>query len=234
MTQFHTSPNCKECENCNSKSPLFRILPGDDLAILNNNRYEVKFKAGENIIKQGTAASHMISLTTGLAKMYIEGFNNRNLILKIVKPWQVFGGPGIYIDNRYHYSVTALEPVAACFIDVNNFKEVVRRNPDFMELYMRNQSQNTSRTYERFISLTQKQMHGRIADVLIYLSNEIYASPDFDLTISRQDIADLSSMSKDSAIRILKELEHEGVITANGKKIEIKQLDVLKEIALRG
>jgi len=204
------------------------------LAIINENRYEISFREGENIIKQGTASSHMIMLTSGMAKMYIEGIDNRNLILELVKPWVLIGGPGIYIDNRYHYSVTALENCPACFIETVNLKKIVRQNPDFAEIMLSHCSFNGSKNFERLVSIVQKQMHGRIADVLLYLLREVYGSPTFELSISRQDIGDLSGLSKDSAIRILKELENEGVIRIDGRKIEIIKEDMLQMISVKG
>jgi CRP/FNR family transcriptional regulator len=169
-----------------------------------------------------------------MAKIYIEGVDNRNLILELVKPWKLIGGPGIYIDNRYHYSVTALENSSACFIDSNNFKKVVRLNPDFAEAMLAHCSFNGSKNFERLVSIVQKQMHGRIADVLLYLFKDVYGLPSFELSISRQDIGDLAGLSKDSAIRILKELEHEGVINIDGRKVNILKEEMLQMISFKG
>jgi CRP/FNR family transcriptional regulator len=234
MALFNHSINCTSCEECNNKSPLFRILSNEELAILNENRYEVIFKPGENIIKQGTAATHIISLTSGVAKMYIEGLDNKNIILEIIKPWKLFGGQGIFIDNRYHYSVTAIEPTSACFIEAANLKKIIRNNPDFAELFLASCSLNTVKAFERLVSLTQKQMPGRIADVLLYLSNEIFSNQAFEIALSRQDIGDLSSMTKDSAIRILKDFESEGIIQLDGKHYTILKKNMLEEISIRG
>jgi len=234
MTQFITSVHCESCEKCNEHLPILRNLEKNESEIINRKRYEVKFRAGENILKQGTTSTHIVVLTTGSAKAYIEGFNGRNLIFQIFKSWQIFGSPGLYVDNRYHYSVTALEDSTACFINAQSIKEVFRLNPDFAESFFSLCSSSTLVTFERFTSLTQKQMHGRIADVLLYLSEEIYHSKEFALLLSRQDIADFSGMSKDSAIRILKELENEGIIRASAKKINILRSDTLKQISLKG
>jgi len=234
MTQFHKSVFCINCYNCNERIALFTGLANEELEIISDKRYEVRFKEGENIIKQGTSASSLVFLTSGLAKEYIEGYDQRNLILEIIKPWTVFGGTGIYVDMRYHYSVTALEDTNACFIDTANFKKLVRMNPDFAERFMNYCGTCSTKTFERFVSITQKQMHGRIADVLIYLSETIYNSPTFEVSLSRQDISEFSGMSKDSAIRILKEFENEGIIMANGKSVSIAKLDLLKEISIKG
>ncbi len=84
------------------------------------------------------------------------------------------------------------------------------------------------------MGLSQKQMHGRIADALIYLSKEIYSSKVVGGEISRQDMADYTSMSKDSAIRILKEFERDEIIILDGKSIEILSDERLQEISQRG
>jgi CRP-like cAMP-binding protein len=234
MTQFHKSVFCVNCYKCNEKIDLFANLANEELEIINDKRFEVHFKVGENIIKQGTVSSNLVYLTTGLAKEYIEGYDHRNLILEIIKPWSVFGGTGIYVDMRYHYSVTALEETTVCFIDTANFKKLIRMNPDFTERFMNYCGTCSTNTFERLVSITQKQMHGRIADVLIYLAENIYSSLAFDITLSRQDISEFSGMSKDSAIRILKEFENEKIIQATGKRISINKMDLLKEIAIKG
>ena len=234
MNQFHKSIFCVNCYKCNERIPLFTELANDELQIINDNRFEVHFKVGENIIKQGTVASNLVYLTTGMAKQYIEGYDQRNLIIEILKPWTVFGGTGIYVDMRYHYSISALEDSTACFIDTANIKKLIRKNPDFAERFMNYCGTCSTSTFGRFVSITQKQMHGRIADVLIYLAETIYDSLTFDITLSRQDISEFSGMSKDSAIRILKEFENEGIIQATGKNISINKIDLLKEISIKG
>jgi len=234
MTWFNKSVNCTSCDLCNKRSHIFKMLDEEEEAILSTNRYEVVFKAGENIIKQGTAASHLIMLTSGIAKLYIEGLDSKNLILELIQPWKLFGGPGIYNDNRHHYSVTAIEPTSACFIDSLQIKTLIRKNPNFAEAFIANYSSNSIKTLDRMFSLTQKQMHGRIADVLLYLSKEVFNSSNFELSLSRQDIGELSGMTKDSAIRILKEFENEQIIRLEGKKVSISNNEILEEISLKG
>jgi CRP/FNR family transcriptional regulator, polysaccharide utilization system transcription regulator len=234
MTQFHKSVFCTNCYKCNERISLFTDLVNGELEIINDKRFEVHFNVGENIIKQGMVASNLIYLTSGLAKQYIEGYDHRNLILEIIKPWTIFGGTGIYVDMRYHYSVTALEKVTACFIDIVNFKKLIRMNPDFAERFMNYCGVCSTNTFEHLVGITQKQMHGRIADVLIYLAEKIHNNQEFNITLSRQDISEFSGMSKDSAIRILKEFENEGIVRASGKSIRINKMELLKEISIKG
>jgi CRP/FNR family transcriptional regulator len=230
MARFIQSQNCVDC-NC--KNSIFSSLSTTELELINNNRYEVSFKAGEIMFKQGTPSPHFLCLTTGLAKLYIEGYG-KNLILSLVKPVEYILGPGIYVDNRHHYSASAVEDSTACLVDVTTFRQIMRGNPDFADEFIRRISIMTIFNFEQFISLTQKQMNGRIADALFYLSDQIYGKNPFEMTISRQDLADLSGMSKESAIRILKEFKDEGILTVDGNNLHILNPQQLKKISETG
>jgi len=230
MAKFIQAHNCVDCI---CKNSIFSTLSNTELELINNNRYEVSFKAGEIMFKQGTPSPHFLCLTTGMAKLYIEGYG-KNLILSLVKPVEYIFGPGIYVDNRHHYSASAVKDSTACLVDVNAFKQIMRSNPDFVDEFIHRISIMTIFNFEQFISLTQKQMNGRIADALFYLSDKIYGSNPFEMTISRQDLADLSGMSKESAIRILKEFKDEGILSVNGNILHILNPQQLKKISETG
>jgi len=225
---------CDGCEDCNDKAPLFESLTADELKIIDTDRYSVRFREGEVILKQGTRADYLISIVEGLAKTCIEGHNERNLILDYVKPWRLVGGPAAHLGDKHHYSVVAVQETLVCFIDKNNFSKVLVSNGLFSQQVLIHCSGNYLSALQRMVGLSQKQMHGRIADALIYLSKEVYKSNVVGSEISRQDMADYTSMSKDSAIRILKEFERDGIVHLEGKCIEILSDERLQEISQRG
>ncbi len=231
---YQRSKICKSCEECNTKSELFRLLTKEETQQLNEERFEVHFRAGENIIKQGTTLTHVSNLVQGFAKVYIEGYDHRNLLLNLVAPFVILGGPGLFTDNRNHYTITALEDSVVCFINADNFKKVLRSNSDFAEHFISQLNHKTIQTYEKILSLAQKQMHGKMADALIYLSQTVYGSLTFEIPLSRQDLADMTAMSKDSAIRILKEFERDEIALVNGKKVSITNIEALRELSERG
>jgi CRP/FNR family transcriptional regulator len=225
---------CVGCEQCNKKSPMFTALSEEELEILNKDRYSVVFHEGEVILKQGTKADYLISLIDGFARMYIEGHHERNLVLDFLVPWKLIGGPEAYSNGKHKYSVVAVQESLVCFLDVDNFKKVFARNSAFAEKVLNYCSVNYLSTLDRMVGLSHKQMHGRIADALIYLSSEIYKSDIIGPEISRQDMADFSSMTKDSAIRILKEFERDQIINLVGRKIEVIDNDRLEDISSKG
>ena len=223
--------DCRNCMDCGIRSPMFDQLSSKELQLINEHRFEIKFNKGEIIRKQGTFLSHVISLNSGLAKLYIEGINGKNLILRIIKPTKFIGGPGMYYDQRHHYTVAALIDTSACFSDIQIFKEIIHYNPGFAAEFMKEFSINLLSTYDRLINITQKQIPGRMADALLYFSEDIYNSHQISSVISKQDLADLTSMSKDSAVKILREFKDEGIIKTHPDHVEIADKAALIKIS---
>jgi len=213
---------------------LFKLLTAEETKIINEDRFEVQFKTGENIAKQGTKLTHIVNLTSGFVKIFIEGIYGRNLLLSLIGPYSIIGGPGLYTDGKFHFSITALEQTSVCFINAEHFKQVLDINKTFAAAFFKHLNGKQMMLFDKLVSLTQKQMHGKLADALLYLSEKIYMSADFELSINRQDLADMTAMSKDSAIRILKEFEKDGIILCKGRRISIPDVEALKEISYKG
>ncbi|MEZ5197443.1 MAG: Crp/Fnr family transcriptional regulator [Bacteroidales bacterium] len=228
---FGHQNNCTNCVDCAMRSPLFEHLSKLELELVNKHRFEIKFNKGEIIRKQGTFLSHVISLNTGLAKLYLEGIDNKNLILRIIKPSTFIGGPGMYYDQRHHYTVSAIVESSACFIDVNIFKKITQTNPQFAAEFMKEFSINMLSTYDRLINVAQKQIPGKMANALIYLANEIFTKNSIGPEISKQDLADMTNMSKDSTVKVLRSFTNEGLIRQNQGQIEIINMEALIKIS---
>jgi CRP/FNR family transcriptional regulator len=225
---------CEDCLECLNRAPYFKILSKEEISIINRDRYSIRYKAGEMILKQGTSSTHVLSLIDGIVKIYIEGMGDRNLLLSLQKPWALMGGPGMHTDRRVHYSVSALTDASICYIVLDNFNKVMTMNCRFANQLIGHISHQSVILFDKMISLTQKQMHGRMADGLLYLSKEFFGSDTFKLYLSRQEIADLTAMSKDSAIRILKDFERDGIISLKGNELSILNTDQLQDISLKG
>jgi CRP/FNR family transcriptional regulator, polysaccharide utilization system transcription regulator len=224
----------RNCLTCDEKSPIFCMLTNEELEMIRQNRSKVVFKKGETICKQGTPMSHVISVNEGLAKLYLEGVDFRHAIIRIIKPTNFIGGPGLYVDQMHHYSVTALIDTTVCFVEVGHFKTLIDQNNGFAHAFMKHYSINTLAVYNRLVNLTQKQMPGRMADTLIYLSEQVYEAQKFNLHLSKQDLADLSGMSKDSATKTLREFQHSGIINISDHELEIINPNELSRISRIG
>jgi len=222
------------CETCTHRWKNFQHLTKEELNLVNENRYEATFKPGETIMKQGSPTSNALFMASGMAKTYIEGLNGKNFILSIALPGRLIMGPGAYVDSRHTYSVAAITAVQACFINFEIFRQLVRINGAFAESLIEDISAKSQLTLNRMVSLSQKKMHGRLADTLLYFSDVVFKNDEYEMILSRQELGEMTNMAKECVVRILKELEDSGVIYSDSSKIKILDREKLIRISEKG
>jgi CRP/FNR family transcriptional regulator len=222
------------CESCTRRWKNFQHLTKDQLQLVNENRYEAAFKPGEIMMKQGSHTSNALFLASGMAKTYIEGLNGKNFIMSIALPGRLIMGPGAYVNSRHTYTVSAITAVQACFISFDIFKQLVRVNGAFAESLIEDISAKSLGSLNRMVNLSQKRMPGRLADALLYLSDQVFHSDEYEMILSRQEMGEMTNMAKECVVRILKELEVSGVIYSDSSKIKILDKEKLVQISLKG
>ncbi|HAF28173.1 MAG TPA: hypothetical protein DCG75_03905 [Bacteroidales bacterium] len=224
-----------KCAECKEKSLCFKQLNEDELNLTNVNKVQIQFKKGEIISKQGSFVTHIMYLKNGFAKVYKETDLDHNLILDIIPEGKLIGLTSLYNnDNIARFSVAALENSTVCSIDRNTIEKLIQQNSQFAKTVISSLNEESLQFYDKMASLTQKQMNGRVADALIYLSESILKSPKFKMILSRKDLADFTGMSMMSVVRTLKDLKAEGIIEDEKGFIEIKNKTFLKQISQKG
>jgi CRP/FNR family transcriptional regulator len=77
-------------------------------------------------------------------------------------------------------------------------------------------------------------MNGRVAEAILYLSENIFKSNKFKMILTRKDLADYTGMSVMSVVRTLKKLKDEKIIEDEKGFLEIIDGKLLKQISLKG
>jgi CRP/FNR family transcriptional regulator, polysaccharide utilization system transcription regulator len=231
ISEFQTGPNCADCK---VKPYFFELLNEEEFNALHQGKCELHFNPKEIIYKKGSPLTHIACITDGMAKVSIENSQNKSIIVKLLRPSELLDAPGFAVDFRHHYTITAITAIRACLFDVQVLKEIIRSNSNFAYEFVKYINSSKIHLMNRFESLTQKNMPGRIAETLLYLSEDIYCTSRFQTTLNRQEIADISAMTKESAIRILKDFKVDGIIDFNLNTFQILLPEQLKNISRNG
>lgn len=212
----------------------FEKLSEEELRLLEENSVFIKYKKREIICKQGSFVSHVMVVKQGLVKVYLDNGQN-SLVLKIIPDGNLVGLSSVSEENNtYQYSAMAYIDSEIQQIDIHVFRQLISRNADFAREVIDIFSANSVQVYGRFFCLTHKQAYGRLADILLCLANRIFKQSEFNLPLSRQDLADLSGMSSETVIRMLKKFNEEGLIKMEGKSFRIIDYDKLQHISETG
>jgi len=222
------------CSVYNYNLNYFDVLTEEQANLITENEVVIDFTKGETICKQGTFASHIVFIEEGFVKITIEDCN-KSLILKVIPEGNILGLTALSEQNNtFQYSAVAYVDTKARLIDINVFKKIVKENAEFSYNLLNLLASNNIQIYSRFFCLTNKQSYGKLADVLLCLSDRVYKSEEFDLLLTRKELAELSDMSTENVIRILKKFKDEGLIELNDKKLKIKNYDNLLQISTLG
>ena len=171
---------------------------------------------------------------SGLAKIYVEGKND-NLILKIIPEGNLVGLTSIFEGNTiFQYSAIAYIDSVIKLIDINVFRKLIHTNATFASEVINILTENNLQIYGRFFCLTRKQSYGRLADIILCLSERIYKAQEFDLLLTRKDLAELTGMSTENVIRMLKKFKDEKLIEIQGKRFTVLDHDALMKISENG
>jgi CRP/FNR family transcriptional regulator len=218
------------CSTCQLKCDIHSALIKSGKDLKETKPLHAHFRKHDIICKQGSEVTHALFLMKGTAKLYIEGMNNRNIILYLLKPPAYIGLLSFFEDIYYSYSVTALEKCEVCFIDLKLVKDLYIENHELLLSLNKAFGKSVSNIMKKIITLNQKQIRGRIAENLIYLSS-LNNSHVFNLGLTRKEIGEMVAISEENTVRLLSEFAKETIISINGREIEILDMPLLKKIS---
>lgn len=215
--------------NIENISACFQNLPPDEIVFLSKYKTQVSFLKGETIFKQGAFTSHVLFLNGGIALTYMQTGNKR-INIRLARQGDYLAFSTIFNRNTYQYSAISLSDSSVCMIDKEALKEVIMRNPDFAWKIISKNNLNESRYLNIIDNLWYKQMRGKLASTILYLTSEEFKDDKVFQLITRQDIADFASITVESAVRFLKEFENDGFISLEGKEIIVRNIEGLKDM----
>ncbi len=214
--------------------PYVDLLSREDLQTIYLNSNSVHFKNKEVIIRQGTPVSHIMYIKKGYTKIFKEGKNSNFIILRIEKEGNFLGLLSVFASDLHQYSVSSIDDTEIGFIEINTFKEILKKNGNFSYQIIKSLSDYGLFIFDRLMSQSHKQLPGRIADVLLYFSQDIYNSNKFRFPFTRKELAELAGTTKESFIRTLTEFKNDKIIKLDGSDVEINSLDNVKMLSRLG
>jgi CRP/FNR family transcriptional regulator len=220
-------------ESDNQKINFGQMLP-EDLKILDQHKTKITYLKGENIFKQGAFAPYIIYIVKGLIKVYLQTGYDRQINISIARSGEFLAFSSVFGENIHTYSTQAIKDAEICMIEKESLKDALIRNPEFALQITSKNYRNERHLFEIIKNLSYKQMRGKLASVLLYLSQEEFLEENIFEYLSRQDIADFASISTESAIKFLKEFEKEEILKLSGKEIIILNQDKLDQMSKNG
>jgi CRP/FNR family transcriptional regulator, polysaccharide utilization system transcription regulator len=222
------------CDICLFKFISCQYMEPAEFEKLRKASAQLRFKKGEAILKQGARATHLAFLQKGIVKFFYEDERGKNLILTITKSPSLIGGANVFNESMNLFSIQAVEDCEVCMIDLAMLKEIAMENNRFLMKLLEMITGMFKDSILNFINLAHKQVNGRIADVILYLSGSVYRSQQFTLTLTRKELSEFAGCSTENVIHTLSRFHREGILNVKGKSIEITDYERLQKISKVG
>jgi CRP/FNR family transcriptional regulator len=226
--------NTAVCNTCAFRSLLFENLTDDELIDLNTNKIEKKYYKKEIVVEQGQNIREFLYLKEGLIKLVKKDGMQKEHIINIARPLNFIGFLSVFSNDKYQYSITAIEDSVMCFIELDVLKETIRNNGVFAMEVLEKISKISDDIIQFRMMIDRRQLRGRIAYILVMFAKQVYFKSKFYLPLSRKEIAELIDMSTENVIRILSEFRKDNIIRIDGSLIEILNIGQLERICRFG
>ena len=217
---------------CDIQAPCFQMLSPEEVELVRGSKTQVRFRKGDHLTKQGAFASYVLFIISGLARQYVEGERDYNL--RIIKPGEFVGLSAVFTKNTFNYSSIALTDCQVFLVEKDTITTVMKQNGMFAFNMVKRYSDQNANLFDTLRTVLYKQMNGRIAETLLYLDEFKPENPNIFQLLSRKDIADFAGISTESAVKLLKSFEKDGLIELHEKDILVINRNGLVEISRKG
>ncbi len=225
------APNKCDCEKCDVKEMFYEHVEEQHIEVVCNIKIEKAFKKGDVIIEEGKPIESFIYLKSGLVKLFKHREDEKGQIIIIAKPFDFVNLLSVFSDTNYNYSVTALEDSVTCNLDLDYIKDMIRANGEFALSIMKKISKVSDTIILESLTVRKKNIHGRVAYILLFFADQIYEDKYFELPLNRREIAEFIGKTTENVIRTLSEFRKDGIIKIFGKFIEIVDKEKLQQIS---
>lgn len=219
---------------CDIQAPCFQMLSAEEAELVRASKTQVLFRKGDNLTKQGAFASYALFVINGLAKQYIEGEGGKSFNLRIIKPGEFVGLSAVFTKNTFNYSSVALTDCQVFLVEKETIASLIKQNGQFGFNMIKRYCEQNANLFDTLKTVLYKQMNGRMASTLLYINALKNENPEIFQLLSRKDLADFSGISTESAVKLLKSFEKDGLIELQEKDIFLLNYNELEEISKKG
>lgn len=211
--------------------PLFEGLSASDLDGLDKVVVMQTMERGQTIFSEGDEGRGFYVVHTGRVKIYKLSPEGKEQILHILGPGQPFGEAAVFAGKAFPAHALALEKGRTLYFPRTAFIDLVKKNPSLALNMLASLSRRLHQFAGLIEALSLKEVPGRLASYLLYLSEKADNALVLKLDISKGQLASLLGTIPETLSRILARMHKQGLIQSDGAEIRILDRDGLTELA---
>jgi len=214
--------------------PLFSGLSREQheaLSRIGVRRYSAK---GERIFSEGDEGTGFYVVVSGRVKIFKISAEGKEQILHFFGPGECFGEVSVFTGRGFPADAVTAAQTMLLFFPRTSFVSLIGKDPA-LALNMLAQLSRRLRHFAGLIEdLSLKEVPGRLAKYLLYLSGRNGNAGAVELDVSKGQLASLLGTIPETLSRILAKMNRQGLIHSRGSQIRILDRPGLEAIAQEG
>ena len=202
-------------------SPLFNGLPKEQIDHVVKIVVIKQYGRGETIFFEGDNGTGFYMVENGKVKIYKMSLSGKEQILHIFGPGEPFGEVPVFHGQPFPATAEALMKTTLLFFPRDKFVQLVHEMPSIALNMLAVLSMRLRRFASQIENLSLKEVPARLADYLLYLSEEQGNTEAVELEISKGQLASLLGTIPETLSRIFAKMSEEGLIAVEGRTIRI-------------
>ena len=214
-----------------SQVDLFKGLTVEQLEALARIVSSKKFKKGQLVFSEGDEGAGFYLVISGRVKIYKLSPEGKEQIMHIFGPGQPFAEVPVFGGTHYPANADALENCELFFFPKKGFISLIQKNPSLAMNMLASLSQRLKQFSNLIESLSLKEVPGRLASYLLYLSDKNGSIDEFNLDIAKSQLASLLGTIPETLSRIFSKMGGRELVEIDGPRITILDRNGLEDLA---
>jgi CRP-like cAMP-binding protein len=215
--------------------PLFRRVNAEDRDRIAAVSHLRDYERGDVVFDEGDPSDFFYVVVTGRVKVFKHGPNGNDIILEMFGPGGPLGAVAAYESRPYPASATALEPSTCLLIPRPSFFQLLEQHPTLVRGLLGSLSLRLVELTTRLAELTGGRIDARFARLFLKMADQL-GRPDrgglfVALPLSRQELADMTGTTIETAIRIMSRWGKEDVLRTEKDGFVILKREELEAVA---
>lgn len=183
-----------------------------------------KYKKNQEIFSEGNYPQYLYYIKSGKIKAYKTSENGKELTVGLYSSGDFLGYIALLEDSTYRISAQALSGCELLLISRNDFNDQLSQNTSFVLQFTKALVHNNNYKADQMVQLAYNSLRKRVANALLLLKEKFPSEGNtqrFRITITREELANISGTTTESLIRTLSDFKSEKLIHIQGRAIEI-------------
>ena len=209
--------------------PLFASFPDEQLRTLATLVTRRSAPRSSLIMAAGDATESLYVVISGRLKVMMGDAEGKEVILSLIGPGEFFGEMGLIDDSPRSASVVAIEPCELLSLSRRDFKKCMAENFEMAMAVMKGLVRRLREADRKIGSLALLDVYGRVARLLIDMSENVNGQKVVTRRLPKQDIAKMIGASREMVSRVMKDLQMGGYIEMRGSTIVVRDTIMLPD-----